>query len=287
MAEMRMFSKTIVESDAFQDMPLSAQALYFHLGMAADDWGFVNNPKSVRRMCGASEDDLKLLVAKHFLIAFDSGCAAIKAWWINNYVQADRRHPTRYQEELGALSMDENKSYTTRDTGLRPADMFKRVSNLDTKCIQTVSNVDTDCIQPVSKMDTEVRLGKVRLEESSYSSLVDGQPNLKDVRCGGGLGEETPEGSASPAPARRAKPAKHRYGENGKVLLTDDELERLKRRFPADFSKRIDRLDWYVASTGKSYKSHYATILNWARRDAEKTSPKLDQAVIDAIDSVM
>lgn len=278
MAERRMFAKTIVESDAFLDMPLSAQALYFHLGMAADDWGFVNNPKSVRRMCGASEDDLRLLVAKHFLVSFDSGCAAVKAWWINNYVQADRRHPTRYQGELETLFMDENKSYTRHDTGVRPADMFKTVSKMDTKCIQSVSNLDTNCIQPVSKMDTEVRLGKVRLGESNgYPSGVDTQPNPREKE------QATPAPRVRKSRKKQDEP-KHRRGANDNVLLTDSELGKLRQRFPGDYAKRIDDLSWYLATHNVSYKSHYLVILNWARKDEEEgATPKVDSQTLDAI----
>ena len=79
-----MFSLRIVDSDEFLDMPLSTQALYFHLSMRADDEGFINNPKKIRRMIGASEDDLKLLIAKSYLIAFDTGVVVIKHWKIHN-----------------------------------------------------------------------------------------------------------------------------------------------------------------------------------------------------------
>ena len=90
MAERRMFAKTIIDSDAFLDMPLSTQALYFHLSMRADDDGFINNPRKIQRMIGASGDDLKLLLAKSFLIPFDSGIVVIKHWRIHNYIQKDR-----------------------------------------------------------------------------------------------------------------------------------------------------------------------------------------------------
>ena len=164
-----MFSKSIVESDSFMDMPCSAQSLYLHLGMAADDWGFINNPRAVRRMCGASEDDLRLLASKKFILEFPSGAAVIKAWWINNYVPADRRHATRYQEELAMCYIDENKSYTLRDTGVRPADMFTSP-------------------KPVYNLYTEDRLGKDRLGEGSNSSRVDTQPDPERIPASAGPG---------------------------------------------------------------------------------------------------
>ncbi len=98
MAERRMFAKTIIDSDAFLDMPLSTQALYFHLSMRADDDGFVNNPKKIQRMIGASDDDLKLLFNKHFVIPFDSGVCVIKHWRIHNFIRNDRYVETVYQD---------------------------------------------------------------------------------------------------------------------------------------------------------------------------------------------
>lgn len=116
MAERRMFAKTIIDSDAFLDMPLSTQCLYFHLSMRADDDGFINNPKKVQRMIGASDDDLKVLTAKRFIIPFETGIVVIKHWKIHNYIQKDRYKPTVYQEELSQLSLKDNNAYTL-DTG--------------------------------------------------------------------------------------------------------------------------------------------------------------------------
>lgn len=106
-----MFAKTIVLSDAFLDMPLSARCLYFTLGMMADDDGFVNAPKSIMRQCGATEDDMKILFAKKFLIPFDTGVVVIKHWRINNYLRNDRYQETKYVEEKAALTVEENGSY--------------------------------------------------------------------------------------------------------------------------------------------------------------------------------
>jgi hypothetical protein len=111
MSEKRMFAKQIVESDSFLDMPLSSQALYFHLGMAADDDGFINAPKRIQRSIGASDDDLKLLMAKNFVIPFESGVVVIKHWKINNYIRADRKRATAYPEEMSKLVIKENGSY--------------------------------------------------------------------------------------------------------------------------------------------------------------------------------
>lgn len=111
MADRRMFSKTIVDSDAFLDMPLSTQALYFHLSMRADDDGFINNPKKIQRMVGACDDDLKVLIAKRFIIPFESGIVVIKHWKIHNYIRGDRKKATVYPQEMSMLCENENGSY--------------------------------------------------------------------------------------------------------------------------------------------------------------------------------
>ena len=136
MAERRMFAKTIIDSDAFLNMPLTTQALYFHLSMRADDDGFVNNPTRIQRMVGAQDDDLRLLIAKSFVLTFESGVIVIKHWRINNYIRNDRYHETVYQEEKALLSTKDNDAYTF---GIPSGN------------------------QEVYQMDTEVRLGKDRL----------------------------------------------------------------------------------------------------------------------------
>lgn len=136
MAQRRMFSRKITESDQFLDMPMSSQSLYFHINMQADDDGFVGNVKTIKRMIGASDDDLKLLIAKQFLIPFETGIVVIRDWKIHNYIQKDRYTETFYQQEKAQLETGENKQY---------------------------QKMDTECIQNVSSLDTQVRLGKDRL----------------------------------------------------------------------------------------------------------------------------
>ena len=117
-----MFAKTIIDSDSFLDMPLSTQALYFHLSMRADDDGFINNPKKLCRMIGSSDDEMKVLYAKKFILGFESGVIVIKHWKIHNYIQKDRYKETVYHEEMATLGADKNNAYT-----------------LDTQCIQNGS----------------------------------------------------------------------------------------------------------------------------------------------------
>lgn len=109
-----MFAKQIIDSDAFLEMPLSAQALYFHLSMRADDDGFVDNPRKIQRMVSASGDDLKLLIAKRYILTFDNGVIVIKHWRMHNTLRADRYKETVYLEEKALLEVKKNKSYTER-----------------------------------------------------------------------------------------------------------------------------------------------------------------------------
>ena len=135
MAERRMFAKTIIDSDNFLDMSLSTQALYFHLAMRADDDGFINNPKRIQRMIGASDDELKMLIAKQYIIPFDSGVVVIKHWRIHNYIRKDRKQPSTC-EEVNQLQVDsqgmyellppcqpsDNQATTARRTPCQPSD---------------------------------------------------------------------------------------------------------------------------------------------------------------------
>jgi len=124
MAERRMFAKKIIDSDAFLDLALSTQSLYFHLSMRADDDGFINNPKKIMRMIGASQNEMETLIQKRFLIAFEGGIVVIKHWRIHNYIQKDRYNPTLYQEIYKQIKVKGNQAYTDD------------VYSMDTQCIQ-------------------------------------------------------------------------------------------------------------------------------------------------------
>ena len=115
MAERRMFAKTIIDSDAFLDMPATAQLLYFQLGVRADDDGFVNNPKRIMRDVRSSDDDMKMLVAKQYVIPFDSGVIVITHWHIHNYIRKDRYIPTTCTEEKKELNLGSDGIYKLSD----------------------------------------------------------------------------------------------------------------------------------------------------------------------------
>ncbi len=109
MAQRRMFSLKIIDTDAFLDMPISARELYFQFGMRADDDGFVGNPKRIMKMIGASDDDIKILVVKKFIIPFESGVCVISDWKIHNYIQSDRYQETHFKLEKGNLKEKEGR----------------------------------------------------------------------------------------------------------------------------------------------------------------------------------
>lgn len=152
MAERRMFAKSIVLSDAFLDMPATARCLYFTLGMFADDDGFVGSPKGIMRQCGASQDDMNILLAKRFLLSFDSGVIVIKHWRINNYLQSDRHKDTTYLEELDTLSIDEKGAYTEKQ-------------GMYTECIQNVYTGKDSIVKDSIGKDNNKRFTPPTLEE--------------------------------------------------------------------------------------------------------------------------
>lgn len=158
MAERRMMSKSIIKSDTFLDMPATTQNLYFHMLLDADDDGFINAPKSIMRMIGAKDDDMKVLSAKQFVIPFESGVVVIKDWKIHNYIQNDRYKPSTLPER-DLLNIQKDKTYTLKDD----------VSRMDTECIQTVS-IGKD------------RLGKVRLGKDRIGKDRVGKDSI-DTLC--------------------------------------------------------------------------------------------------------
>lgn len=163
MAEKRMFSNKIVGSDPFKEMPLSAQALYFHLGMAADDEGFLNNAKSIQRSIMASEDDFKLLIAKNFVIPFPSGVIVIKHWLMQNRVQPSRLVPTQYYEEKDLLETKQNGVYTL--------------------CRQNVDKMSTFCQQIVDDLSQRVGKGSIGEDSIGECSAEDSSLALYSQLC--------------------------------------------------------------------------------------------------------
>ena len=202
MAQKRMFDKAIIDTDRFMDLSMTAKAMYFLLGMEADDEGFVSY-KKVLRIHGGNEDDVKILIAKSFILSFPSGVVVITDWNSNNYLDKNRIRQTEYQAEKNLLALTDNKKYEFNN-----------------------------CL-------TDVKPEEYRREENSIEE-------------------------------------KRKYGEFKNVSLSDEEVEKLKDQYGYSASKNlVEELSSYLRSSGKRYKSHYATLLNWARRKGvEKIAPK-------------
>jgi hypothetical protein len=188
MAQKRMFTIKIVDSDAFLDMPLSTQCLYFHLNMRADDDGFVGNPKKIMRMIGASEDDFKILIAKKFILIFENNVVVIKHWWMHNTLSKDRYHETSYTDEKSLLKIKDNKSYTLEGDGIPLKTVeTENVNKMLTECSQDVNsdlglNLDIDKDLNLNKDKTgtkkepKVKFGEyknVLLSLSEYNRFVE------------------------------------------------------------------------------------------------------------------
>lgn len=222
MAERRMFTKKVTDDDNFMALSSSAQALYLHLSMSADDDGFCNQVSISMFKAHASVQDLQALLEKRYIYQFDNGVIVIKHWRMANALRKDRYTPTAFQEELSRLDLKDNGAYTWLPSGCQ---------------------VVAECLPQDS-------IGK--------NSIV--KVNKEEI-----YKEETPS----------SKPTKHKYGVYKNVLLTDEEMEKLKEEFVTDYQSRIDRLSEYIESKGAKYKSHLATIRVWAKKDKQtEVKPK-------------
>ena len=230
MAERRMFTKKIIDSDAFLDMPLSTQSLYFHLNMRADDDGFLNNPKKIQRMIGASDDDLKLLFAKRFVLAFDNGVVVIKHWRMHNLIRKDRYSPTQYTEERDTLTVKSDGSYTERtDDDLLPPPWQPDDNQYDN--------------QSGNQAATQYREEEDRSEEG-YNSFIHSREEAKMKYLGGSLGK-------------------------GVVLLSEEQIDMLLTELSLEEFDKYVAIVADMELSGKHYKkkTHYQAILDMAAKD--------------------
>lgn len=222
MANRRMFSLDVTDTDKFLDLPHDAQLLYYHLGMRADDDGFIGVAKRLCRLVDIDENNLETLVKENFLYKFDDGVYAIVHWKLNNYIRQDRYKKTIYTENY-----DE---------------------------IYNKSPLDTNGIPVVDHLETQDRLGKNSIDKDSI---------------GEGKGREENE-SAPPAPETENN-SYNTYGEYLNVRLTNQELDALAQEYPREYKEYIEKLSSYIASTGKEYNSHFATIKRWLAEDNKKS----------------
>ena len=182
MANRRMLSKLVIDTDKFMEMPLSTQCLYFHLLLASDDDGFVASPKRIMRLLGASEDDMRLLIAKEYAYVFRSGIVVIRHWFVHNQLRTDRYTPTVWPEK-SQLVLDESKVYQLVSTdadssgnqaatsGCQPGNQYGN---------QTATDGCQNVTQIGNHLEPQVRLGKVSI----------GKVSIDKYRLGKDRGEE-------------------------------------------------------------------------------------------------
>ena len=228
MAERRMFTKKVTDDDNFMALSSSAQALYLHLSMSADDDGFCNQVSISMFKAHASIQDLQALMEKRYIYQFENGVIVIKHWRMANALRKDRYTPTVFQEELAHLDVKTNGSYTWLPSGC----------------------------QVVAERLPQDRLGKDRLGKDSIECIPD---------------------SIESEPSPKKKPAKHKHGEYQKVLLTDNEVEKLIEEYGKDMVvKLIKFLDEYIEMKGYKAKNHYLAIKKWvvdAVKERENKKP--------------
>ena len=160
MANKRMFSIDVVDTDKFLDMPVSTQALYFHFGMRADDDGFVSSPKKIVKIANCTNDDLRVLISKGYIIPFESSVVVITDWRKNNTLKGDRYKPTVYQEELGILETQGN-SYILKSSG-----------------ISSGNNLEPDWNQIGTKPEPQYSIDKYSIDKSSIDKEIYVQPEV-------------------------------------------------------------------------------------------------------------
>lgn len=239
MADKRMFSQKIVESDAFCSLTLQAQALYFHLNMVADDDGVVDSPNRIIRGLCPDDDDkaykkqqkelkkgLDELIEKRFLIAFPSGVVVIKHWKMQNQVKKDRYKPSNYQEELAKLTTKTNGSYT-----------------------------ETNVRQNGDKMETNVlrSIDKYSLVECSIEECSIGECRGEEG------GTETPDAATSDFHSVHSSSL---FGSYHNVQLSQQEFAKLKMTFPKDWAEKIEQMSEYLFYGGKA-DNHYELMLTF------------------------
>lgn len=246
MAEKRMFAKSIVNSDVFISMPLSAQALYVHLSMAADDDGFINNHKRIQILVGASDDDMQELIDKRYILVFDSGVAVIKHWKINNTIRKDRYVETLYLEEKEQIKVKKNGSYTEKNKVGKP-----NVNHIGIPDVNHIGKPNVN--QNGNQMSTEYSIDQSSIDQNSIVDDINIYNNIYNSED------------------------KIVLGTHNNIFLSEEEYLKLKELFPTSFKSKIEYLSNYCHKHNKTYPSAYETIITWAKRDGELQEVKPDK----------
>jgi len=248
-AERRCFGMKIVDSDAFLDMPLSTQALYFHLGMRADNDGFVNNPRRIARLIGACDDDLNILYSKRFILVFDIGVVVIKHWRIQNTLKNDRLKMPQYPEIAAKVYIKANGSYTD------------------------------NCSEGVSLLEFKAqKLGLpngFQMDSNGIpnGTLIEGKGNeLKRIEMNGEEDEgpdSNEESDLSTDSSSKHLDFSHGTLGEGIVLMSDEQFDSLCEKLTYDeINHYFERLKAFIRKNPHAtIHSHYATILKWVKED--------------------
>lgn len=259
MANRRMFSLDVIDTDNFLDMPLSAQGLYFHLGMRADDDGFIASPKKITKSVNASNDDLKLLIAKGYLLPFENGVVVIRHWRQNNYVKSDRYKHTIYQNEKKQLCVTNN--------------IYDFVGDMDTSGIQNGKELEADCNNNGTKMEpdwnqqgtktgTQVRLVKDRLSKVSIELGKD----INNIYC-------TELESSSSMPEEKAAIALT-LNDKSEYPIFDKDIAEWKELYPnVDILQELRKMKGWLNSnpTRRKTKKGILKFVNaWLAKEQDK-----------------
>lgn len=249
MADKRCFCMSIVDSDAFMEMPLSTQCFYFHLGMRADDYGFVNNPRRIAKLVGASDDDFKLLVSKRFLLLFDNGVVVIKHWLMHNNIRKERLKVPQYPDIANILFVKESKSYTDipREGLLSLADMLAS-KQLSDQCQPNDTPLSDQC-QHKRKEEKGKEMKRKEMKRNEMK-----------------IEEENKEESFSPETVEKLKTALS-Y-QLSFLKISDAQLAELEQQIP------FERMERYMTKLSQWKQAHpsvptrdYDIIKQWATED--------------------
>lgn len=245
MAERRMFHSAVVGSDAFLDMPVGAQALYFHIGMSADDDGFVNGPRQIARKLRRPPKELKLLVDNGFLLNFD-GVMVVKHWLVANSLKNDRLKPPRFPELAEKIYIKADRSYTTQ-----PGDVCENLLQIRMQAME-------------SKRNHKVREGKVREGKVTEDKIR--EDNLREYKSA--VADIPGDAGATAAATNNALNFLHGKLGKGVVLLSDAQVEELLDMMGLDsFDYYVEKLAEFILNKNAKVKNHYATILRWWEED--------------------
>lgn len=256
MADKRMFSKKMISSDAFLEMPLTAQGLFFHLAMRADDDGIVDSPKKIMRECQAKKKDLDILIQKRYVLTFTSGVLLIKHWRIHNTIAKDRYVPSTYTEELSTVILKDNKSYTERN--------------------RNVDNMETDCIQSDSKTERsidKIREEKVSKEKSSKETLVhSGEVHDTDSE----LLEQFYESIWKLYPLKKGKGQVSKTKKQVLQRIGYEQLKRCVERYVAEI--KSSRKEKYIMHGSTFFNSGYVDYLDENYVDKEQQAESVGES---------